>query len=125
MHYSGRMNSKTKKWGQLGSREEPNSRLGFPKALTVCLIYGHCLPTLISLVQEQIIAMLQGHQDGKCLAKRGHFSAEAEGTSCMYATIFRVWSCCFCMEVSWGLFLMLRFSPFSTSLDSEDGNVRK
>ena len=25
-----------------------------------CLIYSHCLPILISLVQEQIIAMLQG-----------------------------------------------------------------
>ena len=31
------------------------------------------LPTMISLIQEQTVAMLQGHYDGKRLARKGHF----------------------------------------------------
>lgn len=37
---------------------------GVPVALTVPLIDNHCLPILISLIQEQTVAILQGHQDG-------------------------------------------------------------
>ena len=65
------------------------------------------------------------NQDGKSLAKRGHFSTEAEWMSCKCATTFRICSCCFCIEVIWGIFLMLRFSRFSVSLNCEDSNFRK
>lgn len=41
--------------------------LGFV-TLTICLIYSHCLPILISLIQKQAVAILQGHQPGKNLA---------------------------------------------------------
>lgn len=41
-------------------------------ASTIHLIYCHCLPILSSLTQEQTVAMLQEHQDGKIL-QRGRF----------------------------------------------------
>lgn len=47
--------------------------LGFPIAQTTCLIYSHCLPTLVSLTQEQTAIMLQGRQDGESLAIEGRF----------------------------------------------------
>lgn len=34
-------------------------------------IYKHCLPILISLIQEQTVDLLQGHHDGKSLVRRG------------------------------------------------------
>lgn len=42
-------------------------------APTIHLIHCHCLPILSSLTQEQTVAMLQEHQDGKNLAMRCHF----------------------------------------------------
>lgn len=45
----------------------------FPVAPAVCLIYSRCLPILIPVIQEQTVAMSQGHQDGKSLAMRGYF----------------------------------------------------
>ena len=62
-----------------GFQEEPGSRLGFPRALTIHLVYSHCLPTLISLIQEQTVAMLQGHQDGRSLAVRDDFLRKQNG----------------------------------------------
>lgn len=38
------------------------------------LLFTH----LTSLIQEQTVAMLQGHQYGQSLATKGHFFAEAE-----------------------------------------------
>lgn len=37
------------------------------------LIYDHCLPFLISLVQEQTAVMSEWHQDGKSLEMRAFF----------------------------------------------------
>ena len=62
--------------------------LGSPIALTGHSVYSHYLLTLISLIQEQTVAMLQGHQDGKSLAMRGSCFAEAAWTSSTCATIF-------------------------------------
>lgn len=47
-----------------GSRLEPCSCPGFPVAPSVHVISSHCLPILISMIQEQSVAMSQGHQDG-------------------------------------------------------------
>lgn len=52
--YYGRLESaKPKKWGWLGSQEEPSDHLGFPLAPAVPFIYSHSLPTLVFLIQEQ------------------------------------------------------------------------
>ena len=56
-----------------GCWEKPNSRLGFLIDTTIHLIYSHCLPILISLIQKQSVAMLQEHEDGKSLSRRHHF----------------------------------------------------
>lgn len=55
---------KTEKLGLPQSQEEPS-----------CLIYNYCLRILISLIQEQTVNMLQGHQDDKNLTS---FFEEAE-----------------------------------------------
>ena len=67
------MDLKMKKMGF--SRELGRTKwcLGFPIALTVCFIYSQCSLIIISLIQEQTVAMLQGHKDGESLAMRGHF----------------------------------------------------
>lgn len=70
-----------------GSKKKTSSHLGFPIVLTVHLIYNHCSPVLISLIQEQTVATLPGLQEGKSLATRGH-SAEAQWTSSTRAIIF-------------------------------------
>ena len=71
MDNGGSRNGKTEKWGLPGSQEQPSSCPGFPIALIVHLICEHCLLILISLIQEQTFATLQGHQDGRSLAMRG------------------------------------------------------
>lgn len=71
-----------------GSQEEPSSYSGFPVAPIVHLIHSNCLLSLISLIQEQTVAMLQGNQAGKNLIVKDHFIAEAECTLSTCATDF-------------------------------------
>ena len=47
-----------------------------------------CLLILNSLIQEQTVAMLQGHQDGKSLAMRDQIFAEAEWALSTCVTLF-------------------------------------
>lgn len=61
------MHERMQKLGLPRHLEEPNGHLGFPIALTIYFVYKHCFPILISLIQEQTVAMLQGHQDGNSL----------------------------------------------------------
>lgn len=49
-----------------------------PMVPTIDLIYSHCLSTLISLIQEQTITMLQGHQDSQSWI-RDHFLQKQNG----------------------------------------------
>lgn len=67
------MDGKKQKRGLPGSLEEPSSRSGSPTALTIHLTYSHCVPILVSLIQEQTVVKVHGHQDGKSLSLRGHF----------------------------------------------------
>lgn len=53
MYYGGWKNAKAKKWGLLGSQEEPSDHLH--------LIYSHRLPTLIFLIQERTACHVIGH----------------------------------------------------------------
>ena len=59
-----------------------------PTALSVHFVYSHCLPILMSPIQEQTVAMLQGHQNVKSLAMRVYFFPEAKWTSSTCAIIF-------------------------------------
>ena len=61
----GRVQRQKKKFSLPGSQEVPSSCFGFPVASTVNLIYIQCLPILISLIQEQFVAMLQDIRIGK------------------------------------------------------------
>ena len=79
----GQWKAKAEKWGQ----NKTSGHLGFPIVLTVHLIYNHCSPILISLIQEQTVATLPGLPEGKSLATRGH-SAEVRWTSSTRAIIF-------------------------------------
>lgn len=84
----GHWKVKAEKWDLWGvKKKKTSSHLGFPIVLTVHLIYNHCSPVLISLIQEQTVATLPGLQEGKSLATRGH-SAEAQWTSSTRAIIF-------------------------------------
>lgn len=98
-------NVKMKKMGFAREWEEPSSHLGFPRAPTVCLIYSHCFPTLISLILEQTVAVLRGHQDDKTLVMRGQlffsfFWQEKQWTSSTCVITFRFCCCCLCRKVS-------------------------
>ena len=44
-----------------------------------CLIYNGYLHIFLSLIQEQTVAMLQGHQDGESQPVRDHFSQKRNG----------------------------------------------
>lgn len=102
MNYGGWRNIKTGK--NAGSQEEPRSCAGFPVGPSIHVIYSHCLPILISMIREQSVAMLQGHQDGKSLAIRGHLCTN---------TVAFTHEC---------HNLILRFSCFSVSLNFDDGH---
>ena len=71
-----------------GSQEVPSSCFGFPVSPTVNLVYIQCLPTLISLIQEQSVAMLQDIRIGKVWQREVNSSEEAECISSTNATIF-------------------------------------
>lgn len=79
--------SKSWKMGSPRGQNKTSGHLGFPIVLTVHLTYNHCLPILISLIQEQTVATLPGLPEGRSLATRGH-SAEVRWTSSTRAIIF-------------------------------------
>lgn len=70
---------RTEKRSVPGSQEEPSGCLALPMAPSAYLIYDRSLPTSMSLVQGQTAATLQGHQDGKSLAIRGHSVQQQNG----------------------------------------------
>lgn len=84
----GRVQRQKKKFSLPGSQEVPSSCFGFPVASTVNLIYIQCLPILISLIQEQFVAMLQDIRIGKVWQREVNSSEEAEWISSTNATIF-------------------------------------
>lgn len=51
------------------------------------LLYIHCSPILIFLIEEQTVAMLKGCKNGKRLVMRVYCFAEAEWTSSTCAKI--------------------------------------
>lgn len=68
--------NKTKKWSSVWSQEEPSSLPGFTIAPALHIIYNHCLPIVIFLVEEWTVANLQGKSGNK----KSYF-AEAEWNS--------------------------------------------
>lgn len=105
------------KMGSLGvkKKKKTSSHLGFPIVLTVHLIYNHCSPVLISLIQEQTVATLPGLQEGKSLATR--IILQAQWTSSTKAIIFTNFVAAALTWKSRGLSFdaSLRFRPFSMS----------
>lgn len=53
--------------------------------------------SLISLILEQTFAMLEGHQDGKNVALRGHFLQKENGVS---PYLYRFYCCCLARKVT-------------------------
>lgn len=58
----GWRNVKTKKIGFAREPERIKQVFGFLIAMTISLISSHCLSTLMCLIQEPTIVMLQEHQ---------------------------------------------------------------
>lgn len=90
------------KWGLPVSWEEPNGCLVLPVAPTVGVVYSHCLPILISLIQERTVCHGTGALGWRRPGNEGPVFAGAGWTSCTCATI-SVDPVAACMGVSRGL----------------------
>lgn len=95
-------------------------KLGLGPAL--CFIYSHCSPILISLTQEQIVAMSPGYQDSKQLAMKRHFSQKQNGLRPRVPQSIESVASTFAGE-SAGTPLGLR--AFRVSLHFDDSNFRR
>ena len=98
LHCGGWKNAKPEKLGlarELGRTTWPS---WVSQTLARCLIYDH-LSILASLIREQTVASLQGHQDDRRLALRGHFCGSRMNFIHTSHNLYRFCYCLF-MKVS-------------------------
>lgn len=104
----------------MGFANEPG-RTKWPSWVSVApslrLIHNHCSPIMVSLIQEQIVAVLWGHHYGKVWQQRGSVFADAKWTLFVCVTIFIDSVAAVYMKVGQGIFLRVKFSSFSVSLN--------
>ena len=105
--------AEAEKRGLPGSLKEPSGLLGFPIALTVCLIYSHCLCLSISQSREPTAATLKTSRC-KSSAIRGHFLQKQNGPHPPVPQSIASVVAAFAWQ-SGGIPPALRFSPFSGS----------
>lgn len=119
MHHGGRMNAKTEEQGLPESQGEPSSCLDFPITRRVYWTDNTRVPSVIPLTWEQVVDMLQRHQDVHGLAMRGNFCRSRVPQPSQALLLPPL------CESQLGVSLMLRFSLFSLSLSFHDISFRK